>query len=301
MAKRKLSIWQRRIFLVLVTAIGSLLIGLNLPGHPPAKQVIVVQPVLQVSPPTPPERNIALNYSVPKEFQGKNVAQTPLLPQEKVIALTFDDGPWPHTTEQVLDILKQYDIKATFFWIGKNVKNFPEIAKLVVNAGHVVGNHTWHHWYRHMNPTAAAQEVESTAEIIYQTTGVRTSLFRPPGGILNNGPAAYAKKEKYAVMMWSADSIDYRHISASRLINNVLKQAKSGGIVLMHDGGGNRSQTVKALPKIIDGLTKRGYKFVSVPELLDLKDKELKLATPSSIAGTTGQKPQKQPQKRLAS
>ena len=301
MAKRKLSIWQRRIFLVLVTAIGSLLIGLNLPGHPPAKQVIVVQPVLQASPPTPPERNIALDYSVPKEFQGKNIAQAPLLPQEKVIALTFDDGPWPHTTEQVLDILKQYDIKATFFWIGKNVKNFPEIAKLVVDAGHVVGNHTWHHWYRHMNPIAAAQEVDSTAEIIYQTTGVRTSLFRPPGGILNNGPAAYAKKEKYAVMMWSADSIDYRHISASRLINNVLKQAKSGGIVLMHDGGGNRSQTVKALPKIIDGLTKRGYKFVSVPELLDLKDKELKLATPSSSAATVGQKPQKQPQKRLAS
>lgn len=153
-----------------------------------------------------------------------------------MIALTFDDGPWPHTTEQVLDILKQYDIKATFFWIGKNVKSFPEIAKLVVDAGHVIGNHTWHHWYRHMNPITAAQEVESTAKIIYQTTGVRTSLFRPPGGILNNGPADYAKKEKYAVMMWSADSIHYRHFSVSRLVNNVLKPAKSGGIVLMLSG-----------------------------------------------------------------
>ena len=287
--------------MALVTAVGSLIIGLNLPGHPPAKQVVVVQePVLQASPLTPPERNIALDYSVPKEFQGKNVAQTPLLPQEKVIALTFDDGPWPHTTEQVLDILKQYDIKATFFWIGKNVKSFPETAKLVVDAGHVIGNHTWHHWYRHMNPITAAQEVESTAEIIYQTTGVRTSLFRPPGGILNNGPADYAKKEKYAVMMWSADSIDYRHFSVSRLVNNVLKHAKSGGIVLMHDGGGNRSQTVKALPKILAGLTERGYKFVTVRELLDLKDKELKLATPSSITATASQKPHKQLQKRLA-
>jgi chitin deacetylase len=226
------------------------------------------------------EQQVSAFY-IPKEFQGKTIAETTLPLKDKVIALTFDDGPWPRTTEQVLEILKQNDIKATFFWIGNNLKKFPQIGKLVVEAGHSIGNHTWHHWYHQMNPSTAAREIEDTAALIYKTTGVKTSLFRPPGGFLNNGPADYARKKNYAVMMWSADSRDwfYRLAPAQVLVNLVLKDAQPGGIVLMHDGGGDRSNTVRALPQIIAELRKRGYKFVTVPELLDMKDRELKLAS----------------------
>ena len=290
MPKRKSSVWQRQMFVVLVIAVFSFVIGWNLPRQLAITQVN--KPVPQVVSPTPVKK-ISTFFSVPSEFQGKVIAETKLPLKDKVIALTFDDGPWPRTTAQVLDILKRNDIKATFFWIGKNVKSFPEIAQLVVDAGHVIGNHTWHHWYRRMDATTAAREIEDTAAQIYETVGVKTSLFRPPGGFLNNGPASYAEKQKYTVMMWSADSRDwfYRLASPQVLINNVLKEAQPGGIVLMHDGGGDRSKTVKALPQLIDGLRQRGYKFVTVPELLALKDKEQKLAPLPETKQKATQKP----------
>ncbi len=307
--RRKLLVWRRRILIALVAAVCSVAIGLIWYEGESTEQAKLLPELVQLSSPlTQQHSNVALDssgvkagvrsqfeafaneiaqleqqvsaFSVPKEFQGKTIAETTLPLQEKVIALTFDDGPWPRTTEQVLDILKQNDVPATFFWIGNNLKRFPQIGKLVVEAGHTIGNHTWHHWYHRMNQDTAAREIEGTAALIYEITGVKTSLFRPPGGFLNNGPAAYAKQKNYAVMMWSADSRDwfYRLAPAQVLVNLVLKEARPGGIVLMHDGGGDRSKTVKALPQIIAELRKRGYKFVSVPELLELKDQELKLA-----------------------
>ncbi|BAY99113.1 polysaccharide deacetylase [Tolypothrix tenuis PCC 7101] len=210
-------------------------------------------------------------FEVPKAFQGKVVEQLPVTDKNKVIALTFDDGPAPKYTEQILGILKKENIKATFFCVGEMVHYFPQIVKEEVAAGNAIGNHTWHHWYRKMNPTIAQREIESTATQIYETTGVKTSLFRPPFGILNNGVADYAKKNNYAILMWSDDSQDYRRPPVSRLVNNVIKGAKPGGMILMHDGGGNRSNTVKALPEIIDTLKKRGYSFVTVPELLAIQ------------------------------
>ncbi|WP_016950618.1 polysaccharide deacetylase family protein [Anabaena sp. PCC 7108] len=210
---------------------------------------------------------------LPSRFQGAIIKEAKLPPEDKVIALTFDDGPWPKSTIQVLDILKKNKIKGTFFVVGQNVKNYPELAKRVVSEGHTIANHTWHHWYHHMNPQMAAYEIDKTTDIIYQTTGVKTSLFRPPGGIMNNGVVAYAKSNKYGIIVWSADSVDYSRPSVPKLINNVFRSAKPGGIVLMHDGGGNRSHTVTALPEIISKFRKQGYKFVTIPELLELQDK----------------------------
>lgn len=218
-------------------------------------------------------------FTVPNGFGGKIIQQAQLSKPDKVIALTFDDGPAPKYTQQVLQILKQQNIKATFFCVGEMVHYFPQIAKLEVADGHAIGNHTWHHWYRKMNLPVAEREIESTATVIYQTMGVKTFLFRPPYGILNNGVADYAKKNSYAVLMWSDDSIDYRRPPVSRLVNNVLKDAKPGGIVLMHDGGGDRSHTVKALPQIIASLKQRGYRFVTIPELLEIQVQKIPLVT----------------------
>ena len=215
--------------------------------------------------------HIAKTFSVPSEYQSKVAERVKLVGQEKLIALTFDDGPWPRTTSKVLEILEKNNIKATFFWVGQNLKDHPEIGQKVVAAGHAIGNHTWHHWYRHMDSATAAHEIDDTAELIYKMTGVITFLFRPPGGLLNNGVADYAKEKKYGVVMWSVDPMDYRPLSAQKLFNNVIRKAQPGTIVLMHDGGGNHAETVKALPDIIAKLKELGYNFVTVPELLAMK------------------------------
>ncbi|MBN3893536.1 MAG: polysaccharide deacetylase family protein [Nostoc sp. JL31] len=217
------------------------------------------------------------SYTVPLRFQGAIVDAAKLTPQQKVIALTFDDGPWPESTGQVLDILKKNQIKGTFFLIGQNVKNYPALVKREIAEGHVIGNHTWHHWYQFLNPQAAAYEIDHTADLIYQVTGIKTNLFRPPGGIMHNGVASYARNSKYAIIRWSSDSVDYSRPAVPKLINNVFRRAKPGGIVLMHDGGGNRSKTVQALPEIIANFRKQGYRFVTIPELLEMQDKDQKL------------------------
>lgn len=217
----------------------------------------------------PPAKVGNLTFSVPAKFQGKTVYKVPPSNNDKVIALSIDDGPWPNTTLQMLDLFQKNDIKVTFFWVGQALQNNPEIAKRVVAEGHAIGNHTWHHWYRKMDEATAKSEIERTAELIYKTTGVKTALFRPPGGYLNNGLAAYAKSQKYSVVMWSLTSADTDpHAKPQAFVNNVLKGAKPGAIVLMHDGGGDRQRTVQALPQIISGLKQQGYRFVTVPELL---------------------------------
>ncbi|MEA5528332.1 polysaccharide deacetylase family protein [Dolichospermum sp. UHCC 0684] len=230
---------------------------------------------------------------VPPKFQGIVISEAKLPPEKKVIALTFDDGPWPSSTAKVLDILKKNNIKGTFFVVGQNVKNYPDLTKRVVAEGHIIANHTWHHWYHHMNAQAAAYEVANTTDIIYKTTGIKTSLFRPPGGNMRNGVAAYAKSNKYAVIMWSSDSMDYSRPGVPRLINNIFREAKPGGIVLMHDGGGDRSHTVKALPEIISKFRKQGYEFVTVPELLEMQDQYPHLVAQNKTKSQKPQKPKK--------
>ncbi|MBD2663577.1 polysaccharide deacetylase [Richelia sinica FACHB-800] len=221
--------------------------------------------------PVKPTANLA--FTVPPQFQGKTVYQVSPKNQEKVIALTIDDGPWPKTTPAMLNIFQQNGVKATFFWVGTALQAHPDIAKQVAAQGHAIGNHTWHHWYRKMDAATAKSEIERTAELIYKTTGVKTSLFRPPGGFLNNGLAAYAKSKNYSVIMWSLTSADTDpRAKPQAFVNNVLKGAKPGAIVLMHDGGGDRHRTVEALPKIISGLKQQGYRFVTVPELLAMAE-----------------------------
>lgn len=230
------------------------------------------------------EQDRRLMLSVPTQFQGKTFEEVTLSSKEKVIALTFDDGPWPKSTLEVLEILKKNNIKATFFMVGKNVKNFPHLARQVAVDGHAIGNHTWSHLYHRFNEAGASSEIDRTSDMIYQTTGIKTTLFRPPGGHLRNGLAAYAHKKNYAVVMWSSDSRDYSRPSVPIFLKHALAGITSGGIVLMHDGGGNRDHTVRALPQLIGEYKKRGYRFVTVPELMEMKEKEVKLAAVAKAA-----------------
>ncbi|CAD5941313.1 Peptidoglycan-N-acetylglucosamine deacetylase [Planktothrix tepida] len=213
------------------------------------------------------------SYSIPEQFQSQTIKEVTIPGEQKVIAFTFDDGPWPKSTRQILDILEENNIKATFFWVGSALKNQKDIAKVVVNEGHVVGNHTWSHRYQKYSPSGASEEIESTAKLMEDLTGINTPMFRPPGGVLDNGLVDYAFKQNHVNIMWSVDSQDWKS-SSDKIISNVLKQAKSGGIILMHDGGGDRSATVKALPIVIKKLKEQGYTFVTIPELLKLADQK---------------------------
>lgn len=217
---------------------------------------------------SPPAKVENLTFTIPAKYQGTTVYKGQPSNNEKVIALTIDDGPWQNTTAQMLDILKENNVKATFFWVGQALQEHPDLAKREVAEGHAIGNHTWHHWYKRMDEATAKSEIERTADLMYKTTGVKTSLFRPPGGVLNNGLVDVAKSQKYAVVMWSQTSADTDpHAKYQVFVKNVLRDAKPGGIVLMHDGGGDRQRTVQALPQIISGLKQQGYRFVTVPEL----------------------------------
>ncbi|HAN75883.1 MAG TPA: polysaccharide deacetylase family protein [Planktothrix sp. UBA8402] len=209
------------------------------------------------------------NYAIPEQFQGKTIKEVSIPGEQKVVAFTFDDGPWPSSTRQILDILKENNIKGTFFWVGSALKNQKDIAKEVVSEGHVVANHTWSHRYQKYSPAGAAEEIESTSQLIEELTGVESPLFRPPGGVLDNGLVDYVFKQNHVNVMWSVDSQDWK-ASSDKIIDNVLKQAKSGGIILMPDGGGDRSATVKALPTVIKKLSEQGYSFVTIPELLEI-------------------------------
>ncbi len=304
MTKLKRLLMRRKTLIVaFIAATGSFLLGVTLPMNlranqplePIQAQVLAVshsqqeQPIsninkiqqaiarrVEVSEQAIAQlQEIRFQSAVPDQFQGTTIREAKLDSQHKAIALTFDDGPWPTTTTQILDILKENNIKATFFWVGRYLQTYPEIGKQVAAAGHAIGNHTWSHEYLKYNEDGAAREIDRTSSLIEELTGIQTSIFRPPGGILNNGLAAYAQKKNYTVVMWSADSFDWRSLTES-LMDNVMRQANSGGIVLMHDGGGNRSRTVKILPDIIARLRKEGYIFVTVPELLQMQEQELK-------------------------
>lgn len=298
-------LWRRRkIFIVaFIAAVGSFVVGVTLPinfraivpGAASQAQVVNISQSAENQPSSNLNRvtqaigdrvefsqqaivqlqESRFQASVPSQFQGTTLSQAKLDSRHKAIALTFDDGPWPTTTVQILDLLKKNNIKATFFWVGRYLQTYPELGKQVAAAGHAIGNHTWHHEYFKYNEEGAAREIDRTTSLIEELTGIRTSIFRPPGGILNNGLAAYAQKRNYTVVMWSADSLDWRNATQS-LMQNVMRQANSGGIVLMHDGGGNRSRTVEALPDIIAKFRKEGYTFVTVPELLKMQEQDLK-------------------------
>ena len=306
-------VWQHKGFLTLGAALSSFVLGIIVPVCPPPAEGVnlpaprltdAAENIAEVPAVKPAveqrvkgftlalatieqEKANSLSFSVPARFQGQIVYRLNVSAQEKVVALTFDDGPWP-STPAVLDILKRNKIKATFFWVGRHLQYYPDIARKVVAEGHAIGNHTWNHKYHRVDESTAAKEIGRTSALIYQITGVKTSLFRPPGGVLNNGLAAYAQKEKMAVAMWSTDTPELRYARADRIVSTVLNNTQSGGVVLMHDGGGDRSATVRALPQIIAELKKRGYKFVTLPELLQMKDKQLQLAVAAKSANRAG-------------
>lgn len=186
------------------------------------------------------------------------------------IALTFDDGPHPIYTEKILEILKKFDIKATFFIVGENAGYYKDTLIKISQSGHELGNHTFSHTIiKDKNALDIISEVEDCRNAIYEICGENTVLFRPPGGIMADINAEDAELfENYDIIMWSIDTMDWAHHSPEQIAQYVINATKAGDIILMHDYIGQDSPTPKALEIIIPRLMEKGYEFVTVSELI---------------------------------
>ena len=188
--------------------------------------------------------------------------------QKKRIALTFDDGPHPKYTPEILDILDQYDVKATFFVIGTNAEGYPDIIKREIETGHEIGNHTYTHTrLPSMNDETLKQELSSCEKAI-EAAGYTPYFFRPPEGKYDEEDLETIARFGYSVVLWTVDTEDWSGVSTDHIVNAVRNQIKDGGIILCHDFLTSKCHTPEALRIIIPELLAQGYEFVTVSELL---------------------------------
>jgi len=183
------------------------------------------------------------------------------------VALTFDDGPSRFSSD-VLAILRDFDAPAAFFLVGRRVARYPAVVRAEVEAGNVLGNHTYTH--RHLKglqtPGVLAQ-LEQTQRAVESAAGVTSRWFRPPYFSIDGRIFAIAASLGLITASWTVDPRDYEQPGVERIKQLVLDHSRPGSIVLMHDGGGDRRQTVEALPAILSVLRSRGYHFVTLDEL----------------------------------
>lgn len=194
---------------------------------------------------------------------------------QKVVALTFDDGPYPPYTEQVLDVLKEYNVPATFFVVGQNVEKYPELVKRIADEGHQLGNHTYHHIdLLKANRKVIAEEIDNTNQAILAVAGIKPRLMRPPHGFRDPVVMEMMAERNLKVVEWSVMSRDWTNPGVDVIVERTVKGVKNGSIILLHDGDGitsqdSRMQSVEAARRIIQILSKQGYTFVTVDEILE--------------------------------
>lgn len=202
----------------------------------------------------------------------------------KVVALTFDDGPDPRFTNSILDTLKKYNVPATFFMVGDNVKAHPEIAKRIVAEGHEVGDHTMTHpTLTDLTPEEAYNEIESGYQTIISTTGTVPLYFRSPKGLTTDYAQSAASSLGMKEILWTVTIENRNAPTSEEMANRVLNKIQPGYIILLHDGRLDRTKTVKALPLLLDGLKEKGYKVISLTDLLTINYQELAYYDPLSI------------------
>jgi peptidoglycan/xylan/chitin deacetylase (PgdA/CDA1 family) len=188
--------------------------------------------------------------------------------EKRDIALTFDDGPGPYTP-QVLSVLEAAHVRATFFAIGRMERYFGAVTAQQLRDGDVIGNHTENHPFLARLSAREQHEEMFEQSVRLELQGApRPRLFRPPYGSFNATTMRVLQSLKMLMVLWSVDTGDYQQPGASVIVQRALAGAKPGGIILLHDGGGTRTQTIEALPAIIHGLRSQGYHLVTVPQLL---------------------------------
>lgn len=199
-----------------------------------------------------PDRSDSVVFNTPVGYTG----------EDNQVALTFDDGPSKYT-EEVLDILKRYNVKATFCVIGPNIEGREDVLKRIVREGHALCNHSTHHnsamgsW----SVEEAVDELEITNEAIEQVVGATPVYFRAPEGVFRGSTLEALRELRMIPLSWSADSQDWQRPGADAILQNLTAHTSPHEILLMHDGGGPRDQTVEALPAVIETLKDQGFEF----------------------------------------
>jgi peptidoglycan-N-acetylglucosamine deacetylase len=191
---------------------------------------------------------------------------------EKVIALTFDDGPHQILTPRLLDILKEKNAYATFFVMGVKVKIHPEIVLRAHQEGHEVANHAFDHpVLAKLNSTMISYQIRRTNDLIYNATSFTPVIMRPPYGNTNPKVNEYMlRSEKLMTIIWSLDTLDWRRPKSEQIVEKVLQRAKPGDIILCHD---IHPGTIQAIGPMIDAMQKKGYQFVTVSKLFAMQEK----------------------------
>ena len=208
---------------------------------------------------TEPVQNLVIESVNPQPEDGS-----------KVIALTFDDGPNANYTQKYLDILDKYGIKATFFCLGPAAEKNPDLVKAIKDQGSQVASHTKSHGdpLSTLDADTLRSEISDAFDSIEGAGGGATTVIRPPYGDFNNDTWLNSNGTLSASVIWNLDSEDWTLPGADAIVSNCTNGAYSGAIILMHDGGGNRDQDLEALPRIIENLQDKGYKFVTINELM---------------------------------
>jgi len=214
-----------------------------------------------------------LNAVLPNDrFYGPVV--TEVATSAKVVALTFDDGPYPPYTGQILDILREDHVPATFFVLGQNAEKYPALVRRIVDEGHQIGNHSYNHIdFLKANRATMADQIDRTNRIIKNITGKLPRLVRPPHGFRDAVVMDVMADRHLKVVEWSVSSRDWTNPGVDTIVERTVSGVKSGSIILLHDGDGieqraSREQTVKATRQIIRELKAKGFKFVTVDEIL---------------------------------
>lgn len=187
----------------------------------------------------------------------------------KYIAITFDDGPVASNTSRLLDMLRRRNIKATFYVIGERVQNNQALTRRIAAEGHEIGNHTWSHGnLTQMSDSKVRWELDKTRDAVVAAAGVKPRTMRPPYGALRQDQRSWIFREYgYPTIMWDVDPQDWKKPGAAVVSNRILSGTKNGSIILLHD---LHSASVDAVPATVDGLLRRGYKFVTVSQLIAL-------------------------------
>lgn len=235
--------------------------------------------MMQSQPEGGSERIVREANAVPNTLLQRNYPNIVVLRgslNENKVALTFDDGPDIRFTPQVLNVLNQYQVSATFFLMGARAVEHTNIVRRIHADGHAIGNHSY--WHPNLTEESLERvhwEVTSTEEVLARIVAFRPKLFRPPYGALDREIVELLGEMGYTVVLWNVDSLDWKQLDADVIATNVLANTTPGSIILMHDGGDwtmDLSGTVNALHTIIPRLQQEGMEFVTIPELINVSE-----------------------------
>jgi peptidoglycan/xylan/chitin deacetylase (PgdA/CDA1 family) len=190
-------------------------------------------------------------------------------PDRKMVALTFDDGPDNRNTPLIIEILAKYNVRGNFFFIGEKVKKFPDVVKKAyMNGNNVLSHSYYHHDLSKRSAKEIAEDLAISDQTLYEVIGKKPALLRPPFGAVNDTVISTAIKHGENIVLWSIDTLDWSQKESKNITNNVLTNARNGDIILMHSNE-DKSETVSALPAIIEGLQQRGFEIVGLETLLN--------------------------------